>query len=154
MKRCRFSKCDPPVRRREMKAAVRPVERGNEGQLCLLRPKPESCPTRAFDGWVKTLESQLKHTLWMSLRVLVKPSLLYSRSAPFPGRNSGIPSSQRRSRPADRRRKWWTPRDAGMMLVESECCDRVISQYQRHPLTWDRNTIHTSTGLQCWTSSA
>ncbi len=74
-----------------MKAAVRPVERGNEGQLCLLRPKPESCPTRAFDGWGKvtfaSVQTHIMNEPRAGLWVLVKPSSLYSQSDPFPGRN-------------------------------------------------------------------
>lgn len=131
-----------------------PVERGNEGQLCLLRPNRESCPTQAVDGWAKTRSPQLKHTLWMSRAqacgfLWSHPrftlSLLHFQTGirEFPHPRDG------QGRQTDRRRKWWTPRDAGMMLVVGVLCiDRVISQYQRHPQTWDsKNNPHVPLGF-------
>ncbi len=94
-----------------MKAAVRPVERGNEGQLCLLRPNQRAVPReRLTDGekqWKVTFASVQTHIMnepRAGLWVLVKPSSLYFTLSLIHFQAGIIPETVRQ-----------TPRDAGMM---------------------------------------
>lgn len=157
----------PPYREGKWKRLwdTGPVERGNERRLCLLQPMralSHASVWRMGKNIGKSHSPQLKHTRgryeWPAHRPAgsceavgrcLPPRFTHSllhfqtgiREFPHPRDGQG--------RQTDRRRKWWTPRDAGMMLVVGVLCiDRVISQYQWHPQTWDsKNNPHVPLGF-------